>query len=149
MSPSLLLFLNSSATDIVFVTAQARQLKQQLRSAQVAGQWRGDTALTLPLFWQRPTVSLVFFGRYPLSTLHSFVLFHPPPPPHTHTPLSPSPISNLASVDVKQYGLYQLPWVLLLSKGGHGIFNVCKYLYVCCTLYLSIPFLYFSLTWYR
>ena len=43
------LFLNSSATDIVLVTAQARQLKQQLRSAQVAGQWRGDTALT-PLF---------------------------------------------------------------------------------------------------
>ena len=28
-------------------SAQARQLKQQLRGAQVAGQWRGDTALTL------------------------------------------------------------------------------------------------------
>ena len=40
------LFINSSATDIVFVTVQAQQLKQQLRSAQVAGQWRGDTALT-------------------------------------------------------------------------------------------------------
>ena len=26
----------------------ARQLKQHLRSALVAGQWRGDTALTLP-----------------------------------------------------------------------------------------------------
>ena len=38
------LFLNSSATDIVFVTAQARQLKQQLRGALVAAQWRGDTA---------------------------------------------------------------------------------------------------------
>ena len=38
------LFLNSSATDIVLVSAQARQLKQQLRSALVAGQWRGDTA---------------------------------------------------------------------------------------------------------
>ena len=34
----------------LFDSAQAQQLKQQLRSAQVAGQWRGDTALTLPLF---------------------------------------------------------------------------------------------------
>ena len=39
------LFLNSSATDIAFVTAQARQLKQQLRGALVAGQWRADTAI--------------------------------------------------------------------------------------------------------
>ena len=53
-------------------SAQARQLKQQLRSAQVAGQWRGDTASTLPLFWRRSTVSPVFFGRYPRSSLHSF-----------------------------------------------------------------------------
>ena len=52
-------------------SAQARQLKQQLRSALVAGQWRGDTALTLPLFWRRSTVSPVFFGRYPRSSLHS------------------------------------------------------------------------------
>ena len=72
-------------------SAQARQLKQQLRSALVAGQWRGDTALTLPLFWRRPTVSPVFFGRYPRSSLHSFV-----PPP--------SLISHFASVDVKQNG---------------------------------------------
>ena len=41
----------------------------QLRSAQVAGQWQGDTALTLPLFWWRSTVSLVFFGRFPQSSL--------------------------------------------------------------------------------
>ena len=34
------LFLNSSATDIAFVTLpQARQLKQQLRSALFAAQW--------------------------------------------------------------------------------------------------------------
>jgi len=39
----------------------------------VTGQWRGDTALTLPLFWRRSTVSPVFFGRYPRSSLHSFV----------------------------------------------------------------------------
>ena len=39
----------------------AQQLKQQLRSAQVAGQCRGDTALTLPLFWRRSTVSPGFF----------------------------------------------------------------------------------------
>ena len=66
-----------------------------MRSAQVAGQWRGDTALTLPLFWRRSTVSPVFFGRFPRSSLHSFIPF-----PH----LSPSLISHLASVDVKQNG---------------------------------------------
>ena len=59
-------------------SAQAQQLKQQLRSALVAGQWRGDIALTLPLFWRRFTVSSVFFGRYPRSSLHSFA---PPPSP--------------------------------------------------------------------
>ena len=91
------LFLNSNATDTVLVTAQAQQLKQQLRSAQVAGQRRGDTALTLPLFWwRRSTVSPVFFGRYPWSSLHSFV-------PSSSSPLTPpSLISHLASVDVKQ-----------------------------------------------
>ena len=57
-------------------SAQARQCKQRLRSALVAGQWRGDTALTLPLFWRRSTVSPVSFGRYPRSSLHSFT---PPP----------------------------------------------------------------------
>ena len=74
-------------------SAQARQLKQQLRGAPVAGQWRGDTALTLPLFWRRSTVSPVFLGRYPQSSLHSFV----------PSPLSPSLISNLASVDNMVY----------------------------------------------
>ena len=59
----------------LFDSAQAQQLKQQLRSAQVAGQWRGDTALTLPLFWRRSTVSPVFFGRFPRSSLHSLVPF--------------------------------------------------------------------------
>ena len=52
-------------------SAQAQQLKQQLRSAQVAGQWRGDTALTRPLFWRRSTASPVFFWRFPRSSLHS------------------------------------------------------------------------------
>ena len=60
-------------------SAQAQQLKQQLRSAQVAGQWRGDTALTLPLFWRRSTVSPVFFGWFPRSSLHSLV----PSPSHS------------------------------------------------------------------
>ena len=77
-------------------SAQAQQLKQQLRGALVAAQRRGDTALTLPLFWQRSTVSLVFFGRYPRSILHSFTL-----------PSSPSLISHLASVDRKQNVLVQ------------------------------------------
>ena len=55
-------------------STQARQLKQQLRSALVSGQWRGDTALSLPLFWRRSTVSPVFFGRYPRSSLHTLAL---------------------------------------------------------------------------
>ena len=74
----------------LWLCPSARQSKQQLRSTQVAGQWRGDTALTLPLFWRRSTVSPVFSGRYPRSSLHSFV------------PLSPFLISHLASVDVKK-----------------------------------------------
>ena len=88
-----------------FSTAEQRTLslslcpstavKQQWRCAQVAGQWRGDTALTLPLFWRRSTISPVFFGRYPRSSLHSLT----PPPPQAL-----SLISNTASVDVKQYG---------------------------------------------
>ena len=54
-------------------------MKQQLRSALVAAQWRGDTALTLPLFWRRSTISPVFFGRHPRSSLHSLALFPPVP----------------------------------------------------------------------
>ena len=42
---------------------------------QVAGQWWGDTTLTLPLFWRQSTVSPVFFRRFPRSSLHSFVPF--------------------------------------------------------------------------
>ena len=59
-------------------------LKQQLRSALVAGQWRGDTALTLPLFWRQSTISPVFFGRYPRSSHYSFV------PPSLPIPNMPS-----------------------------------------------------------
>ena len=72
------------------MTAQARQLKQQLRSALIAArQWRGDTALTLPLYWRRSTISPVFFGRYPRSSLHSLALSPPPPRPPTnpHVPV--------------------------------------------------------------
>ena len=62
--------------------------------------WVGETGSTemgmfIDKIWS--TVSPVFFGRYPRSSLHSFVLFPPPP-------LSPSLISHLASVDVKQHG---------------------------------------------
>ena len=79
----------------------AQQLKEQLRSAQVAGQWRGVTALTLPLFWRRSTVSPVFFGRFPRSSLS---LSRPLPT------LSPSLIGHLASVDVKQHESGSVPF---------------------------------------
>ena len=59
----------------------ARQLKQQLHCALVAAQWRGDTALTLPLCWWQSMVSPTFFGRYLRSSLHSFKLSPPPPQP--------------------------------------------------------------------
>ena len=49
--------------------------------ALVAAQWRGDTALTRPLFWRRSTISPVFFKRYPRSSLHSLPLSPPPFPP--------------------------------------------------------------------
>ena len=73
-------------------SVQAQHLKQQLRSAQVAGQWRGDTANT----------SIVLAAVHVLSGLFRAVsavepsLFCPLPT------LSPSLISHLASVDVKQ-----------------------------------------------
>ena len=79
-----------------FSDCPAQKLKEQLRGAQVAGQWRrGDTALTLHCSqWRRSTVSPVFFGRFPRSSLS---LSRPLPT------LSPSLIGQLASVDVKQH----------------------------------------------
>ena len=66
-------------------SALAQQLKQ--RSTLVAAQWRGDTALTLPLFWRRSTASSVSRvgtrGR-------PFSLSPPSPPP----PPTPTPVSN-------------------------------------------------------
>ena len=89
------MFVNSGATEIVLVILPSTAVEsEQLRSAQVAGQWRGDTALTLPLPWRRSTVSPVFFWRFPRSSLS---LSRPLPT------LSPSLIGHLASVDVKQH----------------------------------------------
>ena len=84
----------------------AQQLKQQLHSAQVAGQWRGDTALTLPLFWRRSTVSPVFSGQFPRLSLS---LSHPLPT------LSPSLIGHLASTDVKQLESNPTPKTLSMT----------------------------------
>ena len=70
---SLTSFASSCSLTAVHGYCLCDSAQQQLRCAQVAGQWRGDTALTLPLFWRRSTVSPVFFGRYPRSSLHSFL----------------------------------------------------------------------------
>ena len=83
---------NSDTTDIVLVTALAQQLKQQLRITLVAAQWRGDTAIKLPLFWRRSTASSVFrVGARGRAFTLSF----------------PSLMSILASVDVKQNVYFQ------------------------------------------
>ena len=79
-------------------SAQARQLKQQLRGTLVAGQWRGDTALILSGGGPRSLRS--FSGGIRAVEPSLFRSFLPPPPP----PTPPSLISILASVDVKQYG---------------------------------------------
>ena len=92
-------------------SAQARQLKQQLRNALVDGQWRGDTALTLPLFWRRSTVSPVFFGRYQRSSFHSFMCES-----RGGRPGLPVLTSLLVSVDVKQYRNLLTHWSQLVPN---------------------------------
>ena len=84
------LFVNSGATDIVLVTLSSTAVETAI--AQCTSRWamaRGHR-----LFWRRSTVSPVFFGRFPRSSLS---LCRPLPT------LSPSLIGHLASVDVKQH----------------------------------------------
>ena len=111
-------------------SVQARQLKQQLRSAQVAAQRRGDTSLTFPLFWWRSTVSPVEPSLFrPVSP--------PPPPP----PPSPSLISILASVDVKRYGQGVPSDVLFRVVGSlmSHYLSLCTGLFCCvCILQIQI-----------
>ena len=57
----------------------AQQSKQQLRGTLVATQWRGDTALTLPLFRRRSTASSV-------SAVEPSLSRPPPPPPAVPVP---------------------------------------------------------------
>ena len=75
-------------------SAQARQLKQQLRSALVAAQWQGDTALN---------TSIVLAAVHGLSGLFRTVSAVEPSLYRPLPTLSPSLIGHLASVDVKQH----------------------------------------------
>ena len=96
------LFVNSGAMDIGLVTLSSTAVETaiaQCTSHWDTGQWRGDTALTLPLFWRRSMVSPVFFGRFPVVEPS---LSRPLPT------LSPSLIGHLTSVDVKQHETRQL-----------------------------------------
>ena len=68
-------------------SAQARQLKQQLRSALVAGQWRGDTVLTLLAAVHNLSG---LFSDGILGRAFTLSLSSPPPPP-------PSPVPNKQS----------------------------------------------------
>ena len=96
------LFVNSSATDIVFVTAQAQQLKQQLRSAQVAG-------LAMARGHRLNTSIAVLAAVHGLSGLFRAVSAVGPSLCRPLPALFPSLISILASVDVKQNGLKAAP----------------------------------------
>ena len=73
----------------------AQQLKQQLPSAQVAGQCRGDTALNKII-----NTSIVLAAVHGLSGLFRAVSAVEPSLCRPLPPLSPSLISHLASVDV-------------------------------------------------
>ena len=115
--PSLRVVPQQHATDIVLVTLPSTAVETATAQCTSRCGMARDTAVTLPLFWRRSTVSPVFFGRCPRSSLHSFVLFLPPP----HPP-APSPISNLASVDVTQHGLRPRVQELCESRGGRPFF---------------------------
>ena len=78
------------------MTAQAQQLKQQLRRALVAAQWRGDM--------HRLNTSIVLAAVHGLSDLFRAVSAVEPLLSRPLPPLSPSLISHLASEDVKQHG---------------------------------------------
>ena len=92
------LFLNSGATDTVFVT---QRLKQQVCGTLVPRNGEVPAALTLLLVWRWSTASLVFPGRSARKKERKKKKNHYPPPP------PPSLISHFASVDVKQH-LYLL-----------------------------------------
>ena len=82
------LLLNSGETDIVLVTLPSTAVEAAiLRSTLVAAQWRGDTTLTLPLFWRRSTASSVFrVGARGRAFTLSPPSLPPPPPPRPPPP---------------------------------------------------------------
>ena len=99
-----------SSTAVQRTLSSAEQLKEQLRSAQVAGQWRGDTALTLPLFWRRSTVSPVFFGRFP-GAVEPFTLS---PPSHS-VPVPNRPTRLCGRKATLNQGFCTMCWKVLVN----------------------------------
>ena len=90
------LFLNSSATDIVLVTLPSTAVETATaqcinRCAMARGHRLNTSIVMAPVHG--------FSGLFRAVSAVEPSLFRPPPPP----PPSPSLISNLASVDVKQY----------------------------------------------
>ena len=78
------------------LNCSAQQLKQQLRSTLFASQWRGPHCLNIVVILPLVHVLLGLQGR----SAYSLCLYPPPP---LRAFLSPSLISHLASVDVKQH----------------------------------------------
>ena len=88
-------------------SVQHSSWNSKLRSAQVAAQWRGDTCLN---------TSIVLAAVHGLSGLFRAVSSVEPSPFRPLPPLSPSLISHLASVDVKQHWRRSFPKLLKTFK---------------------------------
>jgi len=100
------LFLNSSATDLVHVTLPSTAVETAI--AQCTSRWamaRGH----------RINTSIVLAAVHGLSSLFRAVFAVEPSLSRPLSPLFPSLISNLASVDVKRHGHKLFGWV-----------NVCR-----------------------
>ena len=118
------LFVNSGATDTVLVTLSSTAVERAI--AQCTSRWaisRGHR-LNTSIVLAASTVSPVFFGRFPRSSLS---LSRPLPT------LSPSLIGHLTSVDIKQHESkpgFVIVQELCESRGGRPGLSVLTSLLV-------------------
>ena len=104
-----MLFLNSSATDIVLVTLPSTAVQTAI--ARCTSRWamaRGHR-LNTSIVLAASTVSPVFFGRYPRLSLHSFV---------------PFPLSPFLIIKQPRFCGRKATWSRSRQQ-GQGQFSVC------------------------